>query len=132
VKSVATEPIMNTSEFTPKQLQAIRIAVAEAAGWHHIHYDGPELIVGHPRSQRKPDISPVPVPKYTESLDAVHEVENGLPIEKLVRYGHFLRDVLTWKWPRKRTSIFATALQRCIALLMTLAPDKWKAIKNDP
>jgi len=71
-------------------LEEKRIKIAEAMGWHHIHYDGPDLIVGHPRSQKAPDIGPIPVPDYFNDLNACHEMLMAMPYEKEALYMHCL------------------------------------------
>lgn len=110
---------------TPKQIQALRIALAEVAGWIFDNADDDMPCAIHPTLGHLTFL-----PNWPVDLNAVHELEMGLTDEKLIRYGYFLSDVMTWKWPTRSSSTFATALQRCIALLMTLAPEKWLEIQN--
>jgi hypothetical protein len=143
---------MNASDFTPKQLQAIRIAVAEAAGrdpWfrcpQHSEVTPDHATLGTlcpwcAETLEWWDGTNGPLPDYTGDLNAVHEVENSLNDDQHYDFrGHLVdvtySDIVNQEqrvMESERAWISAPALQRCIALLMTLAPDKWKAIKNDP
>lgn len=128
---------------TPKQIQAIRIAVAEVDGWSdikenvisiaqdsHSSHKG-ELTGSHPMNMSWRPM----VPNYPESLDAVQAAEMAwlasLPSNYLKsEEAHLIELNLIAVIPSPTFTHLATALQRCIALLMRLAPDKWLEIQN--
>jgi hypothetical protein len=133
---------MNASDFTPKQIQAIRIAVAEVAGKTEVREtvnDYVRDIMCRANNGRDWSI----VPNYPADLNAVHEVEKMLIASDedgdfRCRYHCVVLpdslgiDTDVWQHRFMWRLISATALQRCIALLMTVTPDKWEAIKANP
>jgi hypothetical protein len=122
-------------KLTPEQQQALRIAVAEIAGWKYIQWDKnwrggsiePKWLWIAPGQ-----LSPLPnlqvVPNYPADLNAVYEVEmtlgRGLLTEPYLK--HLLEIIPSQLWS---DVVLASATDRCIALVMTLAPDKWETIK---
>lgn len=132
---------------TPKQIQALRIAVADMDGWKDVICA--MRLLGTPpegfSSTHDPAIwSPedgsclYELPNYPENLDAVHEVVSGLPDQSRHAYavtlaGELWKPARTRGWQDYRDTLAvseATALQRCIALLRALSPDKWEEIQN--
>jgi hypothetical protein len=133
---------MNASDFTPKQIEAIRIAVAEVAGLTDVHETGNEhkRVVMHRASNGRDWCI---TPDYPADLNAVHEVEKSLTGPQWDAYTHDLDaigrrgDKVPWREMNPSRVIdaylvHANATDKCIALLMTLAPDKWEAIKSNP
>ena len=112
--------------------EAQRIAIAEACGWHGIHYsgtegNGPESDVCPPRlvgTLSKWGIGNwgviYSVPKYVDDLNAMHKAEKILTADQWYEYDRLmpLRD------PQK---MHATASQRAEAFLRTIG--KWQGDK---
>lgn len=137
---------------TPKQIQAIRIAVANVAGkdsWfrcsQHSEVTPEQATLGTlcpwcGETLEWWDGTNGPLPNYPESLDAVHEVVVGLKFGKVEQsayagklieaVNHDRHGEFRFMGASQFDQMFATAMQRCIALLMTLAPDKWLEIQN--
>lgn len=144
---------------TPKQIQALRIAVAEVAGWTLVNPktvaedagtpywwsaakrfwpwlpDSVEVLWALPPNER---IFVSPIPNYPEDLNEVHIIQMRLTDDQWDAYWQDLNQVVeavkineTYAcWQSYKRIYGATALQRSIALLMTLAPDKWLEIQN--
>lgn len=81
-----------------------------------------------------------PFADYPADLNAVHEAVTAATAEHFrAPYWESLREVMGWlipdhpvyKYHDDYGMVNASALHHCIALLMTVAPDKWEAIKND-
>lgn len=143
---------MNTKDLTPKQLAAIRIAVAEIDGWERWkHYDGcvwltmPDsdrcrqtwLAGGMTKTDQQVEQVRDDCPNYPADLNAVRDVVMKMGIVPKRCIAENLEKVCEDDlpgdvWGDAFAVQNATALQRCIALLMTLAPDKWEAIKANP
>lgn len=125
---------------TPKQIQAIRIAVAEVAGWNFVRlstYNDKRPVYAHPTTEALT----TELPNYPADLNAVHEVEMLLTGPQWNEYTRILDDIgrcggkLPWQDinPSRVIDAYlvhANATDKCIALLMTLAHDKWLEIQN--
>ena len=130
---------------SPRQIEALRIAVAEIAGvkprlegyncvspidggicmsLEH-REDCQEWLDNLPEGSwaKRHTVQPwYSYPNYTADLNAVHEVETGLGSSgKAIQY-----TMLVYA----RYGVLATALQRCIALVMTSRPEKWEEING--
>lgn len=123
---------------SPKQLEALRVAVAEIAGAKRI--DRPEGITlcnaGHAADQIKwgalESNAPVEfifdqVPNYPYSLDATQEIITALNANEISAVAQDLTSIC---WADGNYACFATAPQLCIAIVMTMAPEKWEEIKR--
>lgn len=129
---------------TDEQKHVLRIAVAEIAGWKFVRlstYNDKRPVYQHPNT----GACATELPDYPEDLNAVHEVVHQaiiLPFSSpandqmdaamifaanLDKYEKSLESMLVLMGMCRIWT--ATALQRCIALVMTLAPEKWDAIK---
>jgi hypothetical protein len=113
---------------TPEGIQQIRIMVAELDGWTEciLEKDGyawgvnPNLIDNECGGWMS-------IPKYPEDLNAVHEVEEKIPSSQVGFYAMYLVRVVGPKvipagedFKMSEMCWHATALQRCIALILTL------------
>lgn len=149
---------MNTKDLTPKQLAAIRIAVAEIDGWERWKcYDGcvwltmPDsdrcrqtwLAGGMTKTDQPVEQVRDDCPNYPADLNAVHEVEKLLTGPQWDMYTRFIDDIgrcgdkLPWQDinPSRVIDAYlvhANAMDKCFALLITVAPDKLEVIKANP
>ncbi len=121
---------MSTSDFTPRQLAAIRIAVAEVAGWVRIppnrswpneYYKAPD---GACRTREE-------LPDYPADLNAVMKVVRAIARPEARR--KYMRELRgSAEYNLDFNMLTATALQCSIAFLKAITPDKWEAIKTNP
>ena len=103
-----------------------RIAIAEACGWTkcRLAIKG----AGAPERGKSPYGVPprrgyeVSLPNYTQDLNAMHEVEDGLPAGKWTRYCQYLAEF--GQGSVRFVSVHSNAAQRAEAFLRTIG--KWE------
>lgn len=134
-------------KLTPEQQQALRIAVAEIAGskriarqegimlCHKEHSEG-QLKWGAMESTAPVEFIHDTVPDYPDDLNEVQELMPLLTYEQAEAFEDSIHTQVKHSEaavenppPYGFARINASAQQRCIALVMTLAPEKWEAIK---
>lgn len=125
---------LQTLASTDDGRERIRVMVAELHGCVEIADHGNGLFCKRPRPSGG-ELSIYPVPRYTESLNACAEFEAGLTDEE-----HYQFRVHIWEmtdperdsetkvriggWAHNRAYFSASALPRCIALILTKQPTK--------
>ena len=95
-----------------------RIAIAEFCGWTRIQSSGNALYGWHPNEE----VGTCSIPQYDTDLNAMHEAERRLSLDKRESYRQMLAQItqvnrmasIGW------TTLNATALQRFEAFLKTI------------
>lgn len=108
--------------------EAQRIAIAEACGWKHIHWNGGDSIpFGDNPKGNKSYRAYDTLHDYLNDLNAMHEVEKTLDYEYWYLFILHLGDIVQLsnhlKWITPYNYVSATASQRAEAFLRTIG--KW-------
>lgn len=113
---------MSAPDYSQITDQRLRVSVAEQMGWTDITVSA---WIGKPPDTGKRDIRCI-IPNYPASLDAGAELDAALKkdVKLYLAFAGHLEDVCGGNLD----ALYATARQRCLAYLLTVAPGKLKEI----